>query len=164
MKVFGLMLFLCVSLVASTGWLYRGMISVHRSAVLAHARGIADVIAQSRQTYAELRSECDPLPITFARELGKRIATARVDIYSPYPFPSNNNGGLHDRFQREAWDRLANHHDPEFVSWELSVLRYAVPDYMGASCVSCHNSAPNTPKADWKVGDIRGVIEVSLSY
>jgi methyl-accepting chemotaxis protein len=29
-------------------------------------------------------------------------------------------------------------------------------------CVSCHNSHPDTPKNDWKLGDVRGVLEVTM--
>ncbi len=31
---------------------------------------------------------------------------------------------------------------------------------METSCVSCHNSHPQSPKTDWKVGDVRGVLEI----
>ena len=33
---------------------------------------------------------------------------------------------------------------------------------MRSSCVSCHNSHPDTPKRDWKIGDLRGVLEVQV--
>jgi hypothetical protein len=39
-------------------------------------------------------------------------------------------------------------------------LRYAVADRMPASCVSCHNNHPQSPKRDWQVGDVRGVLEI----
>ena len=29
-------------------------------------------------------------------------------------------------------------------------------------CVTCHNQHPDSPKTDWKVGDVRGVVEVIL--
>ena len=29
-------------------------------------------------------------------------------------------------------------------------------------CVACHNTHPETPKKDWKVGDLRGVLEISM--
>ena len=29
-------------------------------------------------------------------------------------------------------------------------------------CVNCHNNHPDTPKADWKLNDVRGVLEVDL--
>ncbi|CAH0350871.1 DUF3365 domain-containing protein [Aquabacterium sp. CECT 9606] len=31
---------------------------------------------------------------------------------------------------------------------------------MKEGCVACHNSHPQSPKRDWKVGDVRGLIEV----
>ena len=31
---------------------------------------------------------------------------------------------------------------------------------MRAACVDCHNTHPDTPKFDWKVGDVRGVLEI----
>ena len=34
---------------------------------------------------------------------------------------------------------------------------------MGAACVNCHNSHPESPKHDWKVGDVRGMQEVSIT-
>jgi class 3 adenylate cyclase len=34
---------------------------------------------------------------------------------------------------------------------------------MGAACVACHNAHPESPKRDWKVGDVRGIQEVSIT-
>ena len=34
---------------------------------------------------------------------------------------------------------------------------------MGAACVSCHNAHPESPKHDWKVGDVRGIQEVTIT-
>jgi adenylate cyclase len=31
---------------------------------------------------------------------------------------------------------------------------------MKESCVLCHNTHPDTPRRDWKVGDVRGVLEL----
>ena len=33
---------------------------------------------------------------------------------------------------------------------------------MREACVNCHNEHPQTPKSDWQVGDVRGVMEVIL--
>jgi methyl-accepting chemotaxis protein len=42
------------------------------------------------------------------------------------------------------------------------VVRVAVSDKMVAKgCVSCHNSKAASPKTDWKLGDVRGVLEVA---
>ena len=43
---------------------------------------------------------------------------------------------------------------------ERDVLRYATADLMRPACVDCHNTHPDSPKVDWKVGDVRGVLEV----
>jgi class 3 adenylate cyclase len=34
---------------------------------------------------------------------------------------------------------------------------------MGQVCVTCHNSHPDSPKTDWKVGDVRGIQEISVN-
>jgi len=34
---------------------------------------------------------------------------------------------------------------------------------MGAPCVACHNTHPESPKRDWKVGDVRGLQEVTIT-
>ena len=34
---------------------------------------------------------------------------------------------------------------------------------MGKACVDCHNSHPESPKRDWKVGDVRGIQEVTIT-
>jgi adenylate cyclase len=31
---------------------------------------------------------------------------------------------------------------------------------MERSCVECHNSHPQSPRKDWQVGDVRGVLEI----
>ena len=31
---------------------------------------------------------------------------------------------------------------------------------MKASCLECHNTHEDSPKKDWKVGDVRGVLEL----
>ena len=42
-------------------------------------------------------------------------------------------------------------------------VRLIVPIIMGAPCVSCHNAHPESPKRDWRVGDVRGIQEVTIS-
>src|SRR5262249_56039219 len=42
-------------------------------------------------------------------------------------------------------------------------VRLIAPVIMGQACVNCHNSHPESPKLDWKVGDVRGIQEVAIS-
>ncbi|MBI1784288.1 DUF3365 domain-containing protein [Candidatus Sumerlaeota bacterium] len=112
-----------------------------------------------------------PLPATLSMLLGQRIAEqgsgAVTRLYSPYPFPWRKaEGGLKDDFAREAWE--AFRHNPDhpyyrFVDYAgRPSLRYATADRMRASCVECHNTHPDSPKRDWKEGDVRGILEVIL--
>jgi len=41
-------------------------------------------------------------------------------------------------------------------------IEMAVPVIMGEFCVTCHNSHPQTPKTDWRVGDIRGIQSITV--
>jgi len=113
-----------------------------------------------------------PLPATLLIELLDRIDERGSGMhgrhFSGYPYPFREDGGPHDDFEREALAALSA--DPEqsyyrFVDDEAGrpVLRYARPRVMGPSCVYCHNNHPDSPKRDWEVGDVRGVLEVVRS-
>jgi len=109
-----------------------------------------------------------PLPVTFSIELGKRIGERgsgiQVRLYSDYPFPFRTDGGPRDDFEREALRQLRKYPDIPFYRFEdfqgRRSLRYATADRMRPSCVSCHNTHPESPKTDWKVGNVRGVLEI----
>jgi hypothetical protein len=42
-------------------------------------------------------------------------------------------------------------------------VRLIAPVVMGAACVDCHNTHPESPKRDWKVGEVRGIQEIAIS-
>lgn len=111
-----------------------------------------------------------PLPATFAIELGQRIQQENhqmsVRLYSDYPFPWRKvEGGPRDDFEREALTYLKqNPHQPFFRIESFQnkpAFRYAEADLLKASCVTCHNTHPDSPKRDWKVGDVRGILEIT---
>ena len=117
----------------------------------------------------DVRSGSVPLPATLTILLGQRIGEgfeqASVRLYSPYPFPWREaTGGLRDDFAREAWAALSGQGLEVFQRFEEdedgAYLRYATADRMETACVTCHNSHTATPRADWRVGDVRGVLEV----
>ncbi len=112
-----------------------------------------------------------PLPATLSMLLGSRITAegaGSVRLFSPFPFPwRQQEGGLKDDFDRNAWQFfLSQTESSPFYKFTQSngqpILRYAMADRMRHSCVHCHNSHPDTPKKSWKVGDVRGILEVSL--
>jgi len=109
-----------------------------------------------------------PLPATLSMLLIEKLedkgTNVKANLFSPYPFPWRNNNKSLDTFEKSAWVSLnANPQQPvssvEIVDGVLS-MRYAVADIMRPQCVNCHNTHPDTPKSDWKAGDVRGVLEV----
>ena len=88
----------------------------------------------------------------------------KLKLYSDYPFPNRASREL-DAFSTEAMSRFRNGQQEPYISVEKfegkDVVRVAIPDYMVAQgCVACHNTRSDTPKNDWKLGDIRGSLEV----
>ncbi len=113
-----------------------------------------------------------PNPATYAIELGEKLSSKQSGIlfrlYSDYPFPNRlTSGGPHDAFQTEALSYLKQHPTASFYRQEQQgsrrLFRYAEAVRMESSCVVCHNRLSSSPKHDWQVGDVRGVIEVSQS-
>ena len=111
-----------------------------------------------------------PLPATFSKMLGEKVtgkgSGGYFRLYSDYPFPWRKNSGLRDKFQWEALFQLRQDPKEPFYRFEEvdghPTLRYATADLMRASCVNCHNTHPDSPKTDWKEGDVRGVLEVAI--
>ncbi|MHA1546203.1 MAG: methyl-accepting chemotaxis protein [Alphaproteobacteria bacterium] len=108
-----------------------------------------------------------PLPATFIHDISKLLEKKdmNVNLYSGYPFPIRKARKL-DPFQAQAWDYLVANPDAVFSRQETKngkqVVRVAVADKMVAKgCVACHNSHGESPKTDWKLGDVRGVLEVT---
>ena len=112
-----------------------------------------------------------PLPATFTIDFGEYINSTKgsygVSMYSDMPFKWNKDGGPKDEFEKEAMTALRANPDQPFWRIERSgngdeVMRYAVADKLSSmACVSCHNTYEGTPKTDWKIGDVRGVLTVT---
>ena len=110
-----------------------------------------------------------PIPATMTLDLVDEVAKANPEmnlrLVSPYPFPWRKI--TLDAFETEALAALQASGSNEFLRVEESargmVLRYAAPIRLEASCVGCHNVHPDSPKRDWKEGDVRGIQVMSLS-
>jgi PAS domain S-box-containing protein len=110
-----------------------------------------------------------PLPATFIKDFGEFVSLdkeTKIRMYSDLPFPwRGSDGGVRDDFELEAMKQARI--NPTQAFWRIEmrddvrVLRYSKPDVLLDSCVACHNSYPGTPKTDWKVGDVRGVFELT---
>ncbi|MCB1888405.1 MAG: methyl-accepting chemotaxis protein [Rhodocyclaceae bacterium] len=109
-----------------------------------------------------------PLPATMIHDLSAVLKDegTSLALYSAFPFPNRAARQL-DPFAKSAWDTLSARPDERFVRLVerdgRDVLRVAIADRMVAeACVNCHNSHPDTPRRDWKMGDVRGVLEVDV--
>jgi len=108
-----------------------------------------------------------PLPATLIHDMSELLKkqNTTISLYSAYPFPIRSSRILDD-FQKQAWAFLQKNPKKTYSREETRdgqrILRVASADTMSAQgCVNCHNSRPDTPKDDWKLGDVRGVLEVS---
>lgn len=110
-----------------------------------------------------------PLPATMIHELSGLLQNSgtTLKLYSPYPFPNRKDRVL-DRFGEDAWAYFQTHPDKTFSRTETlgdkTIVRVAMADRMvNQACVHCHNTLGSSPKKDWKLNDVRGVLEVASS-
>ncbi len=110
-----------------------------------------------------------PLPATLIHDMSDLLAKSdtQIKLYSPYPFANRADRKL-DAFQQAAWDHLQKNPQDLYVRSEMrdgrEFVRVGISDTMVAQgCVNCHNSRPDTPKNDWKLGQLRGVLEVATA-
>jgi tRNA A-37 threonylcarbamoyl transferase component Bud32 len=116
-----------------------------------------------------------PLPATYAIDIANRITlndpNVQARIFSDHPWPGRQNGGPRVAFERralvwlEANNRRSGQRFREYSEITESEgecwLWYARPRLMEKSCLACHNDPKGqSPKKDWKVGDVGGVIKI----
>jgi hypothetical protein len=117
-----------------------------------------------------------PLPATMQIQVADRISRRQdgmqVRIFSPFSFRDELRPK--DAFERQslaALNALLRDAAPatnaplehyEFVSInDRPHLMYARGQVMKASCIDCHNTHKDSPKTDWKEGDLAGVLTLS---
>jgi adenylate cyclase len=111
-----------------------------------------------------------PIPATMSLELGRVINEQQQNItyrfISDYPF-KNRAPHPFDKFESSALKALRT--DPNRQLTEVTRdffsdrVRLVAPVVMAAPCVNCHNTHPESQKRDWKIGDVRGIQEVSFT-
>ncbi len=130
-----------------------------------------DIVVTHDYDQEEYEGKAIPLPATLSMLIGNEMAKKELGgqtaLYSDYPFPwREEEWKQRDQFAKDAWEALTENPDDSYQRFEnrngRRWLRYATADRMRESCVDCHNSHPESPKIDWKEGDVRGVLEVSL--
>lgn len=109
-----------------------------------------------------------PVPATFLIEMvdyDRPQELVMTDLISPYPFKNRMERKMDD-YQKRAWKAVLA--DPDEFYVELleqdgkMMVRAAQADKLNApACVACHNNHPSSLKHDWKLGEVRGLLEVS---
>jgi signal transduction histidine kinase len=108
-----------------------------------------------------------PIPATLSLELAAIFQKSQDNIQyrfvSDLPF-QDRSPHLLDAWELSALAQLRSNSAQELsdVSHEGAYIRYRIasPIVMEPVCVSCHNTHPQSPKKDWRVGDVRGMQEV----
>ena len=109
-----------------------------------------------------------PLPATFVQEVSNCINKQGVysyDLLSKWNINKEKN--LRTDFEKDAFDFLYREEGKvysRFMEHEgIFSLRYATPDVAGAkACVKCHNTHEDSPKKDFKVGEVMGILVVNI--
>src|SRR6516165_3738874 len=107
-----------------------------------------------------------PFHLNWVRSSASNRKTSKYRFVSDYPF-QNRAPHAFDEFETDALSRLRQNSNQQLTRISSSIfsdgVRLIAPVIMDQPCVNCHNSHPESPKTDWKVGDVRGIQEVSIS-
>jgi len=109
-----------------------------------------------------------PISVTFVREVSESFDQAgeyRYDLLSKWNI--NPDKGLRDEYEQRAWDSLKQNPDSAYVEVVPAgagvEVRYATADIANRKgCVSCHNQHPASPKLDFKLDELMGILVVSV--
>ena len=182
----------CIGVAATLANVYNFSSNLVKNQALTTAELYAEAIQEARSVYSSevidrtkklddltishnyhTMDNAIPIPATFLMTLGWRISEKNGEMslkfYSDYPFSGGQaamKGQTQDRFDLDALLWLRKYPNQPFYRIETMnekrYLRYAQADIMKPTCVACHNSHPDSPKTDWNVGDVRGVLEIIL--
>ena len=159
-----------------------------REMALENTRLYSDMMEEFNEYYSEIRtsffdehqgsnSVYPPLPATVRIEVAERISCRDDDgmqarVFSPYSFRKELRP--RDEFEQKALNEFnqlisqgeSNIEDKlEYFQFEenegQSFLKYARGQLMTASCIECHNTHTDSPKIDWRVGDLAGVFSLT---
>lgn len=112
-----------------------------------------------------------PIPATLSIEMARLIGADGANVgyrfVSRLPFHSRQPYPLDD-FEKSALatfeaDKGASKQVVDVVGGLFDrEIRVATPVVMAAACVDCHNKHPDSPRHDWKVGDVRGIQAITV--
>jgi PAS domain S-box-containing protein len=155
---------------------FSGVISIVRSYYAANVSGrllAAPGHAAVTERYRDIPGAV-PIPATLSIELAEMIKleaidqSLRFDFVSDAPFRNRPRPPLSE-FQSDALSafRLMQTSGDDY--WRIEDdpsgtprMRLAIPVRMEPGCIACHNAHPDSPVRTWRVGDVRGIQDVSV--
>ena len=140
--------------------------SYYNEFVVSKVKNLPDIKVDYNHEYS---SNTIPLPATTIHNISEKLSqneNVKVNFFSDYPFPNRANRVL-DEFQKNSIKFLRENPNEIFIKQDIvdnkEVIRVALSDTMGSNnCVACHNGRADSPKKDWKLGDVGGVLEVVM--
>jgi hypothetical protein len=115
-------------------------------------------------------SDALPLPAQFLLNTSELIDYKKLDLnfklISLWPIKPHN--GPANEFERTGLTHVSRNPLSPYIGRAMvggkHYFRAVYPDFaVSESCVSCHNSHPNSPKRDFKLNDVMGGITLSIS-
>ena len=103
--------------------------------------------------------EAGPLPALFLRETAESLRRSPVPLYlflgSDFPVSSANK---FTGIQQTYFAQIRETGEPQYFLDEDVNLHTAMfsDTAVAEPCVTCHNNEPESPKTDWKLGDVMG--------
>ncbi len=110
-----------------------------------------------------------PLPVQLLQETSEMVEltspNVRYRLISQWPI--NKNNAPANEFERTALKEVQMHpnspHSSTIGAGEGQVFEAVYADVaVSTACVQCHNSHPNSPKSDFKIGDVIGGLLISF--
>ena len=147
----------------------RAVIMAHRHFYTIH---IVNRLGQDRVVEASENWQAThslPLPVQLLQETSEIAEltgpNVRYHLISQWPINKTNAPG--NEFERTALQKIQQHPNRPYSSTiegggqQLFGTVYA-DLAVTAACVQCHNSHPNSPKSDFKLGDVMGGLVISF--
>lgn len=147
----------------------RAVIMAHRHFYTIHIANrlrqerIVDVSENWRATHAL------PLPVQLLQETSEiaELTGPNVRYHLISQWPINKANAPTTEFERRGLKEVQTHPNRPYSSaiagGEEQLFETVYADVaVTAACVECHNSHPNSPKSDFKVGDVMGGLVISF--
>ena len=114
---------------------------------------------QFHEDWHEEDIDAGPLPALFLRETAQRVQRSPTPLYLflGSDFPINDANRFTD-LQDQYFAEIKRTSTPQFFRDDEVGMHTAMFSDIAVAqtCIDCHNSEPESPKKDWKLGDVMG--------